>query len=510
MIERARSARDAYGRDWEMTRSGMWVRMIPPGASARLQGWKLHVAAMPESAPAVLDALLPVVIAEGQPFKFAATKGLLAALNAASASRGSAGKFVTIYPDDDEAAVRIAERCHAVTLGLIGPRILSDRPLRPDSLVHYRYGAFAGETEIDFDGQLVSVLRDPDGNAVPDVRRAWFSPPPWARDPFERPAAGKEGRRPAPPDPPVDEGGNGGRAAADPGSRPRTVLLHDRYEVAQAIRHQNKGGVYVASDHRTGRQVLIKEGRPYLGSSGTTDDAVSLVAHEARALRRLQRLGLTPALIDVFEQQGHRFLVEEYFQDASTLRDFVEQRTYPRRVPLAAGEVRRLVLRLAEIVQAVHAAGVVLRDFTPNNILVLPDRELRVIDLGLAHVTGEEGIAYQRSGTPGYCSPQQAAGEPPTPADDAFSLGSTVVFVAAGLDPYVGDGTLPGLLTGARLADWLDRLERDGRLEPGLRRIAEGCLAAEPGDRWSPRDVLAALAPGRDVPLIRGRPAPPA
>jgi Lanthionine synthetase C-like protein/Protein kinase domain len=484
LIGRARSARDTYGRDWELTRFGMWVRMVPPGAPERVQGWKLHVSAMPESAPAVLDALLPVLMAEGQRFKFAATKELLAALNDANGARGSAGKFVTVYPADDEAAVRVAERCHEATLGLVGPRVLSDRPLRPGSLVHYRYGSFAGETAIDVDGQLLNVIRDPDGNPVPDVRRAWFSPPPWAADPFQR------------------------TAPAAVAAGPRSVLLNDRYEVAQAIRHQNKGGVYVGSDHRTGRRVLIKEGRPHLGSSGTPEDAVSLVAHEARALRRLERLGLTPAVVDEFEQQGHRFLVEEYFQDATTLREFVERRMYPRRAPLGAGEVRRLVRLLADMVRAVNAAGLVLRDFSPNNVLVLPDRALRLVDLGLAYFTDEEGIALRPSGTPGYCSPQQAAGAPPTPADDAFSLGATIVFAATGLDPYIGDGTLRGRLVGDRLADWLDRLERDGILAAELRPIAEGCLAAEPDRRWSADDVLAALAGDRPVPP-RARRAPP-
>src|SRR5690242_7184738 len=90
LIERARVARRAYGGDWEMKRIGMWVRMTPPGPVERVQGWKLHVAAMPESAPAVLDALLPVLFEERQRFKFAATRGLLAGLNDASASRGSA------------------------------------------------------------------------------------------------------------------------------------------------------------------------------------------------------------------------------------------------------------------------------------------------------------------------------------------------------------------------------------------------------------------------------------
>ena len=55
---------------------------------------------------------------------------------------GRSGKFITVYPSNDKQALQLAVALHEATDGLPGPRIRTDRPLRPGSLVHYRYGAF--------------------------------------------------------------------------------------------------------------------------------------------------------------------------------------------------------------------------------------------------------------------------------------------------------------------------------------------------------------------------------
>ena len=78
----------------------------------------------------------------------------------------------------------VAVALHEAPEGLVGPRILSDRPLRPGSLVHYRYGEFSGDKELTDAGMLVPAMTGPDGGVVRDVRNAWFSPPAWAAPPF--------------------------------------------------------------------------------------------------------------------------------------------------------------------------------------------------------------------------------------------------------------------------------------------------------------------------------------
>ncbi|MGH8897164.1 MAG: protein kinase domain-containing protein [Egibacteraceae bacterium] len=73
--------------------------------------------------------------------------------------------------------------------------------------------------------------------------------------------------------------------------------------------------------------------------------------------------------------------------------------------PVAADMIRRL----ARLLAAVHAEGLVLRDFTPNNVLITTDDEPRVVDLELAAPLGSEAIT---AGTTGYAAPEQFAGAP--------------------------------------------------------------------------------------------------
>src|SRR5437763_5600875 len=136
------------------------------------QGWKLHLSATPLSAIDVLDGALDVLLADGARFKVVNTVALLATFNEASFGVSQIGKFITVYPSDDAHAVRLAVGLDAATDGLTGPRVPTDRPLRPSSLVHYRYGTMMarpdGEAGDNPDG--ICDLLDGAGRLTDDVR----------------------------------------------------------------------------------------------------------------------------------------------------------------------------------------------------------------------------------------------------------------------------------------------------------------------------------------------------
>ncbi|MGI8553296.1 MAG: protein kinase domain-containing protein [Dehalococcoidia bacterium] len=112
------------------------------------QGWKLHVSATPLSALDVLEQTLPILLDEGVRFKVVGTRQGLLNLNTGIFGPAQIGKFITIYPSSDAQAVRLAAALDAATGGLRGPRVPSDRPFPPGSLVHYRYGAFRQRPEL--------------------------------------------------------------------------------------------------------------------------------------------------------------------------------------------------------------------------------------------------------------------------------------------------------------------------------------------------------------------------
>lgn len=206
------------------------------GHAGRDQGWKLHVSATPFAAPVVLARSAEVLVRAGCAFKFARGFRQLAELLSGRCDRGSGGKFMTAYPVDDDAFRAIVHELDRVTGGLPGPVILSDRPVRPGSLVHYRYGVFAAAEVFTEAGAYVSMLTGPAGQRVADERRPWFSPPPWAVPPI-----------------PVPVGA---------GHRDGGVLIGDRFEVRQAIRHSYRGGLFLATDRETGAEVVVKQARP--------------------------------------------------------------------------------------------------------------------------------------------------------------------------------------------------------------------------------------------------------
>ena len=142
VLDSALRAADQTPR-WDVTTSDFWCSVNPKGGLGSSQGWKLHLSATPASAETVLTRSLPTLLAGGSAFKFARTTSHVAQLNGRNTSRGHSGKFITVYPEDDQEAVRLAEALHQATAGLPGPRVLSDRPYAPGSLVHYRY---QGET----------------------------------------------------------------------------------------------------------------------------------------------------------------------------------------------------------------------------------------------------------------------------------------------------------------------------------------------------------------------------
>ena len=482
----ARAVVASSAAEWRFSVEGPWAFATPMGAQSPEQGWKLHISATETSAAEVLAATLPVLVTECVPFKFAATHKIVRLLNSTHADRASGGKFITVYPADDDQAVRVAEACHRATAGLTGPVILSDRAYRPGSLVHYRYGGFTGSSSVDADGVVVHLIKGPDGTPLADERTASYRAPSWLTDPFQ----------------PATTSTAGSTSGAAPSSSGGTVVLNDRYRIQGALSHANKGGTYLAEDATTGRLVVIKEGRPHVGDEGR-GDARARVRHEARMLSLVECIDLAPRLVDLFEQGGHVFLVEEYI-DAPSLRELVEGDSGEGPVAaLPAEEARQLARALAETMAAFHAAGIVVGDFNPNNILVNDDGSLLVIDLEHARPAAE--AAGSPAGTPGYASEEQLRGTSTDGyADDSWSLGATIAFLATGADPFLPAGADDTWSEPARLTAWLGGQVDAGAVDAALAGIALGAMAPRPTDRLGPAAVLTALrgegsrtAPGR-------------
>ncbi len=446
-----------------------------------LQGWKLHVSGTLLTAESVVRACAPVLHAAGCSFKIARDSTVLTQLNGPHCPRGNAGKFLTAYPADDDTALALAAALDEATQALDGPRILSDKPVREGALVHYRYGAFRGTPHVDADGEVSAALVAPDGTVVPDRREARFTPPAWAVDPFAGPVT------PMTPDPPTQP--------ARPAPAASSVLLDGRYAVREAIRHANRGGVFRALDTVTGNAVIVKQARRCVGTDLDGHDVTTRLRHEARVLQRIQLPGRVPRPLRVFEQGGDLFLAETDL-GGRNLRAWVGAGTADGVVVRPYAETHRMLTAIAELVAELHERGLVIRDLSPNNVLVTDDDRPALVDLELALLPGDADVC-RHFGKPGYAPPEQFSGDgEPSPAVDSHALGAIILYCLTGEDPVLGRE--PGRRAPASIEAWLAVAGRAEACPDALLRLATALCHPDPGSRATPARTaaeLAALAP---------------
>ncbi|MFF5176312.1 class IV lanthionine synthetase LanL [Micromonospora sp. NPDC000089] len=443
---------------WRIDRTAMWCHARPVGSVRRLQGWKLHVSATPLSAPVVLARAIDVLREDPAAFKFASTLRRVEELVESRQDRGAGGKFITIYPDSDAQCQRLAQALDATTFGLAGPGIMSDRRLRPGSLVHCRFGAFTGVPALTNDGEAAAMLVAPDGTLERDHRGASFTPPSWA------PAVMPDFRS----------------AKASGAVASTSVLLNDRYVVRKAIRHRFKGGVYRASDTRTGREVVIKQARPHVAANLYGLDVRDALRNEERALNALRALRIAPAPVELFEQQGDLFLVEEALPGTLLLDHIHELHAVCDGIP-SWDELAGIALGLVDVMEAVHSLGYVLRDFTVNNIMIDGSR-VRLVDLEFLARPDE---LVRRVFTPGHAAPEQRSSPGYTPAPgfaaDRYSLGAVLFCLVSGAVPRLAwQGA--GRSARQQLLRWAAASAAD-HPAAGLGELAVDLMIEEPASR---------------------------
>ena len=460
----------AAGRDWHVEAptdpAQSWIHVRCRSAHPPAQGWKLHVSAGVPTAEGVLRRALPILVAENVTFKVAASLRSLARLNHGFAGLSQVGKFLTVYPDDDIQAVRVATALDDATRGLRGPAVPSDQPLRAGSLVHYRFGGFVDARVPVAGGDEMPAIRQPDGELVPDRRGTVYRSPEWAVDPFIAGGLGTE--RP-----------------------PRPALIGGRYLFLEVLAHSARGDVLLVIDVETPKTCVLKQARANALLDADGRDARDRLRLEARVLAVLSPDPRFPALFEMFEEGDDLYLAMEDVEGL-TVADHVADRA-ARGCIADEGEVLAWGVELASMLAALHSRSVVHRDLKAENVVVSPGGTLRLIDFDIAGEAGE--ASPHHLGTRGYCSPEQEAGAAPSVLDDVYSLGALLYFVATGAEPAVAP----------RPFSLLDRPVdvMNPRIGPSIGKLIARCLAPVESRLRDMSEVTAAL---RSIVAVPGPP----
>jgi serine/threonine protein kinase len=235
-------------------------------------------------------------------------------------------------------------------------------------------------------------------------------------------------------------------------------------------------GVVFLAEGPTGSPVAVKLLPP------TTDPQVrSRFLKEVAAAQRVARF-CTAQVLDAGIFERRPFIVSEYVSGPS-LVELIEQFG-----PRGGAALERIAVATLTALGAVHAAGMVHRDFKPGNVLLGPDGPV-VIDFGLAAVPGMTTVfsGDVTIGTPAFMAPEQLAGTRVTAAADMWSWAVTMVLAGTGEPPFRGDS-----LTATAYAI-LHAEPRVGGLPEPLGSLVYRCLNKDAAGRPSARDALAEL-----------------
>ena len=246
------------------------------------------------------------------------------------------------------------------------------------------------------------------------------------------------------------------------------------YKIVEKIGEGGMGVVYKAEDTKLKRAVALK----FLPAHALdSDDEKKRFLHEAQAAASIEHPNIS-SVYEIDEAEGRTFISMPYIEGES-LKDKI------KKGPLKLQEIIDLAAQMAGGLQEAHEKKIVHRDIKPANIMVTPKGQIKIMDFGLAKLSGRTKLTKEQTtlGTISYMSPEQAQGEKVDHRSDIWSLGVVIYEMITGQLPFKGDyeqaviysilneraESISGLRTGVPMA---------------LEVILEKAMAKNPAERY--------------------------
>ncbi|MGC9525259.1 MAG: GUN4 domain-containing protein [Limnospira sp.] len=246
------------------------------------------------------------------------------------------------------------------------------------------------------------------------------------------------------------------------------LLLRERYCAQSILGQGGFGRTFLAIDEDKPSKPLcvIKQFLPQAQGTDNIEKASQLFYQEAECLEDLGKHPQIPELFAYFISDNRQYLVQEFIPGETLESELDRHGVFSER------QIRELLSDLLKILQFVHAKNVIHRDIKPDNIIRRSaDQKLVLVDFGVAKVMRSHRTKFGTLiGTPGYCAPEQAMGQPQLNSD-LYSLGVTCLHLLTRAIPsdfpdseegWIWQNFLQGNSVDRELEKILDRLvERD-------------------------------------------------
>ena len=248
------------------------------------------------------------------------------------------------------------------------------------------------------------------------------------------------------------------------------------YQIVAKLGAGGMGVVYKATDVKLDRLVALKFLPPDF--SGSRDKERLL--QEARAASSLDHPNIGTIYGVEETADGQLFIVMAYYE-GETLLDRI------RRGPVTAGHVVDVSAQMARGLSQAHEKGVVHRDIKPSNIIITRQGVVKIVDFGLAKLTGGASLTQTGStlGTAAYMSPEQARGHAVDGRTDIWSAGIVMYQMLTGRLPFRGEHVPSTLYAIVHEPP----IPMEGA-PPELEHIVTRCLAKEPSQRYQTMDEM--------------------
>ena len=252
-------------------------------------------------------------------------------------------------------------------------------------------------------------------------------------------------------------------------------IFNNRYQITERIGIGGMAEVYQAQDNVLGRRVAVKVMLPQYASDAAF---AQRFRQEAASAANLQ----SPYIVNVYDwgqDDGTYFIVMEYIRGTDLKTGIVQRGALNQR------KVAEIGSQVCQALSVAHNQDIIHRDIKPQNIMVQPDGNVKVMDFGIARAKNSVNAKTSTVlGTAHYISPEQAQGKELTAASDIYSLGVVLFEAATGKLPFDGPDAISVAMKQVNEEPPLPS-DFNPDIDPGLESIIVKAMQKNPADRFA-------------------------